>query len=94
MKPPFSPRTATQDPVQAPPFVERRRPGRPEHVSPELIPLLRGQAVVSDQLADAKPKRLATNSASTGERALWAAWLLSILLWAFVAFGGWSWLFS
>ena len=45
-------RPATEIPAKqspAPSFVERRRPGRVENVSPELIPLLRNPTVIIEQ---------------------------------------------
>lgn len=67
---------------------DRRRPNRPAHVSPELIPLLRGEASVAEdpvQFGDPDQLRAARGLAValTASAAFWAAivygarWILS-----------------
>jgi hypothetical protein len=71
------PRTITAEA----PRVERRRPGRVENVSPELVPLLRGQVDLVVDTADRDPYDLA---AATGIAvgSLISAPIWALLLWA------------
>lgn len=57
---------------------DRRRPGRPEHVSPALIPLLRGDAapVADEPLQFGDPDQLG------GARGLAVGVVVSAALWA------------
>ena len=62
-------------------FIERRRAGRPEAVSGNLIPLLRGTAQLSSDISDDQfgdPDHLRP------ARALGFALLLSVPLWGFL----------
>ena len=68
---------------------ERRRPGRLDHVSPELVPLLRGESAF---VADA-PVQFGEPDQLGGARGLTLAVAISAALWAVIAYGG-SWLFS
>ena len=74
----------------APPAVaERRRAGRSRHVSPELIPLLRGDApvVLDEPMQFGEPDQL------RGARGVSLAVAISAALWAAMAYSGY-WLFS
>ena len=68
---------------------DRRRPGRRAHVSPELIPLLRGETPVAlePEIQFGEPDQLRS------ARGLSLAVAISAALWAAVAYSGY-WLFS
>ena len=68
---------------------ERRRPGRRDHVSPELVPLLRGESAF---VPDA-PIQFGDPDQLRGVRGITLAVAISTALWAAIAYGG-SWLFS
>jgi hypothetical protein len=72
--------------TSAPGFVDRRRPGRMENVNPELIPLLRGQAVVSPPLQPISNRKLYRS-----ELMLWVAVVFFVGFVAFLALGGVRW---
>jgi hypothetical protein len=63
---------------------ERRRPGRPAHISPELIPLLRGEAplVPNDPIRFDEPDELGA------ARGIALGVGISAVLWAAIAYGG------
>ncbi len=88
MKTSSGPRHAIEEPETSTDLVERRRPGRMDNVSPELIPLLRGQVDPPDE-----PGFIPRQAPLRGEWMLWAAWLATLMLYGFVALGGWSWMF-
>ena len=68
---------------------ERRRPGRLDHVSPELVPLLRGDTPVPPDA----PVQFGEPDQLRGARGVTLAVAISAALWAAIAYGG-SWLFS
>ncbi len=87
------PRHAIEEPEAPPVFVERRRPGRATDVSPELIPLLRGQVQLPSEPDPDEPTALPHRTPLRGEWVLWTAWIATVALYGFLALGGWSWLF-
>jgi len=75
---------AEADPVACTAAKDRRRPGRLSRVSPELVPLLRGDAVPTPQpeLQFGDPDQL------QGVRGIPLAIALSAALWAGIAYAG------
>ena len=73
-----------QHPSGTPLGIERRRPGRPKHASPELVPLLRGKycSVPPVEPLPAEDDLAAAKGIALGL-------LLSLSLWA--ALGLWVW---
>ena len=84
---PRGPRHAVEEPAQDL-FLERRRPGRIENVSPELIPLLRGETIPPNGL-DAD--RIEAEQARD-VRIVWIAILTFAALFLSFRLGLWSWL--
>ena len=82
----------SQTNAQSPDFVERRRPGRIENVSPELIPILRGEyvadAVEDDIAAKAEHDELVASADDTDDvvpaRGIFVAAVLGAILWLII----------
>jgi hypothetical protein len=70
-------------------LVERRRPGRPAQVSPELVPLLRGEIAVELEIDFPPEEQDQLGSA----RGIALGILISAALWVAIAYAG-SWIFS
>jgi hypothetical protein len=66
---------------------DRRRPGRPDHVNPTLVPLLRGDLLVDLPLSD-ETELLESREVLAHVVGIAAAVCASALLWAIISFVG------
>jgi len=68
---------------------DRRRPGRPSHVNPTLVPLLRGDLPSSLPLSD-ETELVEDRGALAPAIAVAVALAMSVPLWAAIGFAAWA----
>ncbi len=68
---------------------DRRRPGRPSHINPTLVPLLRGDLPSSLPLSD-ETELVEDRGALAPAIAVAVALAMSVPLWAAIGFAAWA----